>query len=217
MKTQNNLKFYNKDMVSNGNRLEIKREIWGISDQIEQYAQNTEKQLQKLLEDSKEKENEIIAKIKLIAEQWEEQAATTNAIQAALEYLNTATVEHTNNQWSGKEGYENYEEISNNTYKMYVRFYTYDKYCQDLQKHVPYVWYVSYGVLTNSPNDYYHKKIAGQQKKRFTDETAAMKYIAGRKKAYAHLFKELTPPVPAQYAEHFKVNGVLLPGYTIEK
>lgn len=43
-----------------------------------------------------------------------------------------------------------------------------------------------------------------------------MKYIEGRKKAYAHLFTEISPPIPQEHAEHFKVNDVLLPGYTIE-
>ena len=42
------------------------------------------------------------------------------------------------------------------------------------------------------------------------------KYLAGRQKAYANLFTEVSPQIPKQYAECFKVNGVLLPGYTIE-
>ena len=34
--------------------------------------------------------------------------------------------------------------------------------------------------------------------------------------AFAQYFKEISPPIPQEYAEYFKVNGVLLPGYTIE-
>ena len=42
------------------------------------------------------------------------------------------------------------------------------------------------------------------------------KYLAGRIKAYDRLFIETVPPVPKEYAEPFKVNGLLLPGYVIE-
>lgn len=42
------------------------------------------------------------------------------------------------------------------------------------------------------------------------------KYLNGRIKAYQHLFTEVSPPIPPEYAEHFKVNGQLLPGYAIE-
>ena len=42
------------------------------------------------------------------------------------------------------------------------------------------------------------------------------KYLAGRIKAYDRLFTETMPPVPKEYAEPFKVNGLLLPGYAIE-
>ena len=59
-------------------------------------------------------------------------------------------------------------------------------------------------------------KIAGQDRKVFADRAAMEKYLAGRQKAYANLFTEVSPQIPKQYAECFKVNGVLLPGYTIE-
>ena len=42
------------------------------------------------------------------------------------------------------------------------------------------------------------------------------KYLNGRIKAYQHLFTEVSPPIPPEYAEHFKVNGQLLAGYAIE-
>lgn len=42
------------------------------------------------------------------------------------------------------------------------------------------------------------------------------KYINGRIAAYAHLFTEISPPIPRDQAGRFTVNGVLLPGYTVE-
>ena len=62
----------------------------------------------------------------------------------------------------------------------------------------------------------YGERIAGQSQKRYTDKNAAMKYLEGRKKAYSHLFTEISPPVPEQYKDHFTVHGALLPGYTEE-
>lgn len=42
------------------------------------------------------------------------------------------------------------------------------------------------------------------------------KYLNGRIKAHDHYFTEISPAIPKEYADCFKVNGCLLPGYTIE-
>ena len=42
------------------------------------------------------------------------------------------------------------------------------------------------------------------------------KYLQGRISAYAHLFTEISPPIPEEHKKRFFVNGVLLPGYTVE-
>lgn len=42
------------------------------------------------------------------------------------------------------------------------------------------------------------------------------KYLQGRIKAYSHLFTEISPPIPADQKGRFCVNGVLLPGYTVQ-
>lgn len=68
----------------------------------------------------------------------------------------------------------------------------------------------------NSPKQGYGEKIAGQNQKRYTDKAAAEKYLEGRKKAYSHLFTEISPQIPKQYEHHFTVYGALLPGYTVE-
>ncbi|MCI9068399.1 MAG: hypothetical protein HFI65_07005, partial [Lachnospiraceae bacterium] len=41
-------------------------------------------------------------------------------------------------------------------------------------------------------------------------------YLDGRKKAYSHLFAEISPPVPKEHENCFTVYGVLLPGYSVE-
>ena len=42
------------------------------------------------------------------------------------------------------------------------------------------------------------------------------KYLQGRIKAYSHLFTEISPPIPENEQKRFCINGVLLPGYTVE-
>lgn len=82
----------------------------------------------------------------------------------------------------------------------------------------PVSWDVSWDLYVQSPKQRYKygEKIAGQKDKHYKDKAAAEKYLEGRKKAYSHLFEEISPLVPEEYAHHFTVNGVLLPGYTIE-
>ena len=50
----------------------------------------------------------------------------------------------------------------------------------------------------------------------FASREALDKYLNGRIKAHAHYFTEISPAIPKEYADCFKVNGCLLPGYTIE-
>ena len=42
-----------------------------------------------------------------------------------------------------------------------------------------------------------------------------MKYLEGRKKAYSHLFTEISH-TRSRVKQHFIVHGSLLPGYTVE-
>ena len=42
------------------------------------------------------------------------------------------------------------------------------------------------------------------------------KYLQGRIAAYSHLFTEISPPIPEEAQRRFCINGVLLPGYTVE-
>ena len=44
---------------------------------------------------------------------------------------------------------------------------------------------------------------------------AAEAYINGRIAAYAHLFTELSPPIPEDKVRYFRANGHLLRGYTV--
>jgi len=149
---------------------------------------------------------------------WQEQAAKTVAYQKAQEYLKVLPVEHTANQWT-TDGNDHYE-MSNKVYRFTWRVYERTKWDRARGKSVPTAWELTWGVYYNtvskSDRSYSSKQIAGQNQKVFKDRAAMEKYLQGRITAYAHLFTEISPPVPEDARRYFYVNGVLLPGYTIE-
>ena len=162
---------------------------------------------------SVETEKAVFEKIKASVKEWERQAAVTKTYNRALEYLNTSAAEHTSNQWV-REKYHDRDTISNKVYQMSVSVWEDTKYDRATEQSIPVAWYVTWDVSTNAPTRGYNVEIAGQNRKRYTDKEAAQKYIEGRKKAFAHLFTEISPPIPVEYSRPFIVNGVLLPGYT---
>ena len=139
----------------------------------------------------------------------------TMLIDRALSYKRVPQVEHTSNQWQ-QSHYRDTETVSNMVYKMSVSLHEDNHYDNDTGQFVSDAWIVTWGVSLNTPDEYRTKKIAGQDRKRFSDKDAALKYIEGRKKAYAHLFTEISPPIPERYADRFSKNGLLLPGYVVE-
>lgn len=172
--------------------------------------------VQAMREESVDQEQKAFDNVISAVKQWEQQAALTQAIDQALKYLRMPEVPHTNNQWEKEESYRFSEEISNRVYKMYCGIWEDKRYDRVTKQNVPVAWYVSWYVSVNSPLQGYKEKIAGQNNKRYTNKDAALKYLEGRKKAYAHLFSELSPKLPARYKNHFSLYGKLLPGYSME-
>lgn len=160
-------------------------------------------------------EKKVFEQLKELAEVWEQKAALTMLIDRALSYKRVPQVEHTSNQWQ-QSHYRDTEIVSNMVYKMSVSLYEDNHYDNDTGQFVSDAWIVTWGVSLNTPDEYRTKKIAGQDRKRFSDKNAALKYIDGRKKAYAHLFTEISPPIPERYADRFSKSGLLLPGYVVE-
>ena len=160
-------------------------------------------------------EKKVFEQLKELAKVWEQKAALTMLIDRALSYKRVPQVEHTSNQWQ-QSHYRDTEIVSNMVYKMSVSLHEDNHYDNDTGQFVSDAWIVTWGVSLNTPDEYRTKKIAGQDRKRFSDKDAALKYIDGRKKAYAHLFTEISPPIPERYADRFSKNGLLLPGYVVE-
>lgn len=203
------------DELTPGRTLKIEHSISSEQPDLSSLIIKSKEELEAMRQDSVDAENKAYAIIVAAAEQWEQQAAVTQLFDIALQYLRIPQVEHTNNQWKDNT-YRDGEQISNRVYKMNYDIWEDTKYNRDTKESVPVAWYVSWNVYLNSPLQGHNVHIAGQRNKRYTDKAAAIKYMEGRKKAYANLFTELSPPIPKEYKNHFMVHGTLLPGYVVE-
>ena len=171
-------------------------------------------ELVKLREESAAAEQTVFENLKVQASAWEEQAGKTLLFDKAIEYARIPEVKHTANKWQDEDN--DRHTISNRVYKMSYHVYENTRYDKAAQKSIPYSYTLSWNVYTNSPHGYGQAKIAGQDRKVFADRAAMEKYLNGRIKAYEKLFTEISPVIPPEYAEQFRVNGQLLPGYTVE-
>ena len=159
-------------------------------------------------------EQEVFDRLKEQAAAWEEQAGRTLFLDKALEYARTLPVTHTANRWEAPDEYRHIR--SNMVYQMDYSISENTQYDSAAQKSVPYSWTLRWSLRTNAPGSYRQAKIAGQDRKVFANREELDKYLNGRIKAHEHYFTEISPAIPKEYADYFKVNGCLLPGYTIE-
>ena len=206
---------YDHDRLDPADSMRIERKLYFEQDKadISGLIALSMEQLREIREESAAAEQTIYEDLKQRATAWEAQAGQTLAVDKAIEYVRTPEVKHTANQWEAAENDRHI--ISNRVYQMRYHIYENTRYDREKGQSVPYAWTLSWNVYTNSPDGYNQAKIAGQEKK-FADRAAMEKYLNGRIKAYQHLFTEISPPIPKEYAYHFKINGQLLPGYTIE-
>ena len=204
-----------KDKLDPADSMRIERKIY-FEEQTADLSGLTAlplEQLQALREEYAAAEKSAFEALQEQAAAWDEQAGKTLAIDKAIEYVRTPEVKHTANQW---EATDYGKHISNRVYQMRYHISENTRYDREKEKSIPYSWTLSWSIYTNSPHNYGQAKIAGQERKVFADKAAMEKYLNGRIKAYAHLFTEISPSIPKEYAEQFKVNGQLLPGYSIE-
>ena len=217
-RSENRLNYssYDRDHLDAADRMRIERGIYFESGKADISAL-TALPLAELIrqrEESAAAEQAIFEALQQQAAAWEAQAGNTLTFDKAIEYARTPAVTHTENQWQAGEN--NNHTISNNVYQMRYHIYENTRYDRAQGKSIPYSYTLTWSVHTNSPDRYGQSKIAGQDRKVFADKAAMEKYLNGRIKAYQHLFTEISPTIPQEYADHFKVNGQLLPGYTVE-
>ena len=206
---------YDHDKLEAAETMRIERRIYfeAKDRDIAPYASLPIAQLLSMRSESAAAEQAIFDSLKEQAAAWEEQAGKTLLLDKALEYVRTPHVQHTANEW--RENEYNRHTRSNRVYQMNYYIYENTRYDKEAQKSIPYSWTLTWSVRTNSPSRT-QAKIAGQDRKVFTDKAAMEKYLNGRIKAYDRLFTEISPPIPQEYADYFKVNGMLMPDYTIE-
>ena len=207
---------YDHDKLETAETMRIERRIYfeAKDGEIAPYVSLPLEQLHAMREESAAAEQAIFNDLSSRAAAWEEQAGKTLLLDKAIEYTRTTVVQHTSNEWQKGE-YDRYTR-SNRVYQMNYHIYENTRYDREKQQSVPYSYSLTWGVYTNSPNRNGQAKIAGQDRKVFTDKAAMEKYLNGRIKAYDRLFTEISPPIPQEYADYFKVNGMLMPDYTIE-
>ena len=215
MEKKKGYSMFERDKLDPADSMRIERKIY-FEEQTADLSGLTAlplEQLQALREEYAAAEKSAFEALQEQAAAWDEQAGKTLAIDKAIEYVRTPEVKHTANQW---EATDYGKHISNRVYQMRYHISENTRYDREKEKSIPYSWTLSWSIYTNSPHNYGQAKIAGQERKVFADKAAMEKYLNGRIKAYAHLFTEISPSIPKEYAEQFKVNGQLLPGYSIE-
>ena len=207
---------YDHDDLEPASTMRIERRIYfesGKAD-LSEMVKLPLAELLSLRAESAAAEQEVFDRLKEQATAWEEQARRTLFLDKALEYARTLPVTHTANQWEAPDEYRHIR--SNMVYQMDYSISENTRYDSAAPKSVPYSWTLRWSLRTNAPGSYQQAKIAGQDRKVFSSREELDKYLNGRIKAHEHYFTEISPAIPKEYADYFKVNGCLLPGYTIE-
>ena len=207
---------YDHDDLEPASTMRIERRIYfesGKAD-LSEMVKLPLAELLSLRAESAAAEQEVFDRLKEQAAAWEEQAGRALFLDKALEYARTLPVTHTANRWEAPDEYRHIR--SNMVYQMDYSISENTRYDSAAQKSVPYSWTLRWSLRTNAPGSYRQAKIAGQDRKVFANREELDKYLNGRIKAHEHYFTEISPAIPKEYADYFKVNGCLLPGYTIE-
>lgn len=208
------------DDLESGEKLNISKYIPFYSDKADilPLVSLSPEKLKQLEQESIAQEKAIYDKLLEVVQEWTKQAGRTLDLKRAQAYLKTQPVSHTSNQWTIDQ-YGRHV-MSNMVYYFSWRECEWTKWDRTTQKEVPIAWELSWSLRFNTVKKPDHtgssRQIAGQDKKVFKDRAAMEKYLRGRIAAYAHLFTEISPPIPEKARRRFCVHGVLLPGYTVE-
>ena len=211
MTEHNGYNSYDYDRLTEGAELKVEHHIYVEETDMSDLVSKSVGELLALREVSVAKEKTAFEKVRLAAVNWETQAAVTRQYDRAIEYLKVPEPEHTSNKWVKGE-YDRFT-ISNRVYKMSYDIYERSSYRYRTNEKK---YDVRWSIYTNRPASQDSYKVASQERVCATREEAE-KYIQGRIKAYAHLFTEISPPIPKNLEKSFMVYGQLLPGYTTEE
>lgn len=206
-----------KPGVSIAVRRAVEYSVWNVEkSDLAELVKLPASELEKRRNESVGAEKAAFEQMQESAQRWQDNAVRTMLLDRALEYARTPEVSHTSNEW--KQFPNGIWEISNRVYKM--RYSIKEETTGNKRGQ----WLVVWGIAINKPRrpttekNYYSgdPMVVEEKKKYYNAEADAQNYIQGRFNVYAHLFRELSPPVPYKYKYQFHINGVLLPGYTVE-
>ena len=201
------------DSLIPGVRLKIEHQVGCENADISDLITQPIADLQAMREESASSEQTAYQVVLAAVHQWEKQAAVTQRLDRAMQYLKLPVAQHTGNQWVTEDDGSN--TISNMVYKMTYSLVDNSNFNWWKSNGIKVCWSVKWRLYTNSPLRHGVMRVAGQDRT-FEDKAAAERYLNGRIKAYAHLFTELSPPIPKAQIECFRVNNRLLPGYREE-
>jgi|GEM_PF-1164597 len=209
---------YDHDSLKHGNEMKIERRLSFDSNKadISHLTALSSEQLHTMRMESEVEEMAAYDNVREAANEWEKHAGNTLLLSKAIEYNRTPPVQHTANEWQPNPNNSDHHTRSNAVYAMSYNIYERTRYDNEAQKSVPVAWSLTWRVITQSPGDMRGSRIAGQDRKVYTNKADMEKYLNGRIKAFSHLFTEISPPIPKEHAACFRVNGQLLQGYTVE-
>lgn len=206
--------------IKHGEEMEVYSHIYygGDKERVRKLVELPIDELDRLEQASIEKEEAIYLSTRELMAQWDTQAKETRGIRDAKAYLRTMPVSHTSNR--AVKVANDFMEISNMVYKLTWRVYDRTSWNKAAGRQIvnahELTWRLLYNTVREADNTSSGLQIAGQDRKVFRDKESLEKYLNGRIKAYAHLFQEISPPIPKGEEGRFSVNGVLLPNYTVE-
>ncbi len=210
---QKEYQVFTDDQYIPGRAVRIEHSVHLTEYDISDLLQKPVDEVRAMFQKSADNENVAHEIVQAALKQWEQQAAITQRLFRAMEYLDTPAAQHTGNQWTEDE--KGRRVISNAVYKMTCELKENTRWDLWSNRSLNKRWHVEWAVHTNGPLLNYNRKVAGQERN-FMDRTDAENYLNGRIRAFTHLFTELFPPVPEEYKSPFIVSEKLLPGYRLE-
>ena len=226
---ENDLKYkvydYADDLIP-GQELKIQHTVYTDEEASKTYIPNilhnsTLEEIEGQIKFGEAREKKLFENLKKAVKEWEHQAALTAYFREAKKFFNMKPISHTGNEWRVINEVDSLQERSNAVYSMFYRVYEHTKWDREKEASVPVKYSLTWNLSIHAPSAekdrYKHmdcKSIAGQEKT-FKTKEEMEKYLAGRIKAYNHLFQEEFPIVPKEYAEMFMFHGVVKPGYRI--
>ena len=219
MGEEDHFRLYQKDSLYESIKYVLEQDVSAACEEIEvdlsELAALDKETLDEMSRIGRTMEKETLSELDAVLKKYAQQIAVSQMIYRAQKYRKESErVLHTANQWMTCPANAGREEISNRVYEMSCFLKEHREYNWETKQQETVGWSAAFYIFVRSPYD--SRQLACQESREDIDKAEAVKFLEEWKKAYAYLFKEISPPVPEEYADLFQVKGTLLPGYRIE-